>query len=155
MSKTMTMKTTETGRKALQQRENCRLKSYLCSAKVWTIGYGNTYYEDGTKVKEGDVITQDRANKLFDFILPSYEKIINTHVKVLLTAFQFDALLSFVYNIGEPNFKGSTLLRELNKGNYKKAAAQLQRFNQGPTGYLVGLQNRRVLETEQFLGEGY
>jgi lysozyme len=151
----MTMKTSEIGKKRIQQRESCQLKAYLCTSKVWTIGYGNTYYEDKTRVKEGDIITQDRANKLFDLILPTYEKIINNNVKVLLTAFQFDALVSFVYTLGEPTFKASTLLKELNKGNYKKAAAQIQRFNQGSGGYVVGLQNRRVSETEQFLGEGY
>ena len=49
--------------------EGCKLTAYQCSANRWTIGYGNTFFEDGTPVKQGDTITQERADKLFDIIL--------------------------------------------------------------------------------------
>jgi len=90
------------------------LTAYQDSVGVWTIGVGSTYYEDGSKVKKGDKITLERAKQLFANTLPKYENAVNKHVKRALNQNQFDALVSFTYNLGEANLKSSTLLKKVN-----------------------------------------
>lgn len=92
----------------IKKWESCKLISYKCSAGKWTIGFGNTFYEDGSKVKEGDKITQARAESLFTNLLPRFEAIVNKKVKVSITQNQFDALVSHTWNTG-----GSDTLFEL------------------------------------------
>ena len=70
------MKTGINGIALIKQFEGCRLEAYKDSAGIPTIGYGNTYYPDGTKVKIGDKITQQRAEELLQVLLPHYEKIV-------------------------------------------------------------------------------
>lgn len=98
------------------KEEGLRLKPYLCSAKVPTIGYGSTYYEDGTKVKMTDpAITKERAEQLFLNTLKHYEMCIYTSTRDDINQNQFDALVSICYNIGTHAFKKSTLLKRVNK----------------------------------------
>ena len=98
------------------KEEGLRLKPYLCSAKVPTIGYGSTYYEDGTKVKMTDpAITKERAEQLFLNTLKHYEMCIYTSTRDDINQNQFDALVSLCYNIGTHAFKKSTLLKRVNK----------------------------------------
>lgn len=92
----------------IKKWESCRLTAYLCSANKWTIGWGNTFYEDGSKVKEGDKITQARADTLFTNIVTKFERIVTKNVKVSLNQNQFDALISHTWNTG-----GSDTLFEL------------------------------------------
>lgn len=106
-----------TGRKFIQSEEGLRLKAYLCSAGVPTIGYGNTYYPDGRKVKIGDTITREDAEHLFTAVASNFEKAVTAYVKVKLTQNQFNALVSLSFNIGIAAFKGSTLLKRLNAGS--------------------------------------
>lgn len=80
--------------------EGCELKSYKCSAGHWTIGFGNTFYEDGTKVKEGDVIIKERAESLLMNLLPKFSAIVNKNIKVKLNQNQFDSLVSYTWNTG-------------------------------------------------------
>jgi lysozyme len=83
-----------------------RLQAYQCPAKKWTIGWGNTFYEDGSKVKEGDIITQERADKLFVFILNQFADMLKKKLaNTVLKPNQFGAVLSFLYNVG-PGVKG-------------------------------------------------
>lgn len=84
----------------IKKFEGCELKSYKCEAGKWTIGYGNTFYEDGKKVKEGDIITKDRANQLLLNLLPKFANIVNKKVKVQINQNQFDALVSHTWNSG-------------------------------------------------------
>lgn len=98
------------------KEEGLRLKPYLCSANVPTIGYGSTYYEDGTKVKLSDpAITKERAEQLFLNTLKHYEMCIYTSTRDDINQNQFDALVSLCYNIGTHAFKKSTLLKRINK----------------------------------------
>src|SRR5690606_24207351 len=90
------------------------LTAYQDSVGVWTIGIGSTYYEDGTRVKKGDKITRERALSLFSAILPRYENDVLRFVKVPLNQNQFDALVSFTYNLGATNLSKSTLLKKIN-----------------------------------------
>lgn len=94
------MSVSEQGIRLLHHFEGCKLKAYKCPAGVWTIGFGNTFYEDGSKVKEGDIITQERADSLFLNILKKFELTVLEKVKRPLKCFEFDALVSFCYNCG-------------------------------------------------------
>jgi lysozyme len=94
--------------------EGCRLKAYLDSVLVPTIGYGATYYEDGSKIEIGDIITQARAESLLAFHIEQKVKSISSHITVTVNQNQFDALISFAYNIGAGAFIKSTLLKKVN-----------------------------------------
>jgi lysozyme len=84
----------------IKKYEGCQLKAYKCPAGLWTIGYGNTFYEDGNKVIQGDVITQERAEKLLLNLLPKFANIVNKKIKVEINQNQFDALVSHTWNSG-------------------------------------------------------
>ena len=94
------MTTGQKGIALIKKWESCRLTAYQCSAGKWTIGFGNTFYENGSKVKEGDKITQARAEELFKNLLPKFESIVNKKIKLSLTQNQFDALVSHTWNTG-------------------------------------------------------
>lgn len=80
--------------------EKCILIAYQDSTGVWTIGWGNTYYEDGTRVKKGDKITQKRADELFSNILTKFELKVSNYLKVQVTQNVFDGMVCFTYNCG-------------------------------------------------------
>ena len=94
------MTTGQKGIALIKKWESCKLIAYQCSAGKWTIGFGNTFYEDGSKVKEGDKITQARAEQLFNNLLPKFESIVNKKIKLPLNQNQFDALVSHTWNTG-------------------------------------------------------
>ncbi|WP_061084586.1 lysozyme [Chryseobacterium indologenes] len=95
------MKTSKKGIDLILSFEGFSSKPYLDSAGIATIGYGNTYYPGGKKVTMKDAaITKGRGTELFETILPVYEKIVNSKVKIALTQNQFDALVSHTYNTG-------------------------------------------------------
>lgn len=138
---------------AIKEHEGLRLKAYLDSVGIWTIGYGDT----GPDVVKGLVITKENAEERLRKRLVEFEGYVDRYVKVALTQNQFDALVSLVYNIGPANFASSTLLKKLNDGDYQGAADQFLVWNKGRVdGKLVrieGLANRRAKERKQFLGE--
>lgn len=95
--------------------EGFEAKPYLDIAGVPTIGYGATYYQDGRKVKMSDPpITKACALDLKMFHLKQTENAVNKLVKSKVNQNQFDALVSFTYNLGEGNLKSSTLLKKVN-----------------------------------------
>lgn len=94
------MKTGKKGIDLIKKWEGCKLESYKCSAGHDTIGFGNTFYENGAKVKAGDKITKQRAEELLANLLPKFEAIVNKKVTVPLTQNQFDALVSYTWNTG-------------------------------------------------------
>ena len=97
--------------KLIKSFEGCELKAYKCSAGHNTIGFGNTFYEDGKKVKEGDVITKERAESLLMNLLPKFSAIVNKNIKVTINQNQFDSLVSYTWNTGGSD----TLFRLINK----------------------------------------
>lgn len=107
-------KTNAAGLRLIKSQEGLRLRAYQCPAKVWTIGYGNTYFEDGTRVKQGDVITQARADSLFLRVLAGFEAHVNDYVVSGINDNQFAALVSFTYNCGIGALIKSSLLRMVN-----------------------------------------
>ena len=142
------MKLDITGVNLLAKLEGLELKAYKCSANVWTIGLGNTFYEDGSKVKEGDKITKEQAYHLFYLIAAKFEKAINQNVKKEITQNQFNSLFCLIYNIGISGFKSSTLLKLVNI-NPKDAniAKQFLRWNKAGGNVIAGLTNRRIIES--------
>lgn len=130
----------------LKEVEGLRLKAYLDTGGVWTIGYGHT----GPDVKPGLVITLDKAEALLKQDVQTAEAAVNKLVKVSLSQNQFDALCSFTYNVGESQFSTSTLLRLLNAGRYDEAKDQFKRWNKDNGKVVQGLINRRAKEEELF-----
>ena len=136
----------------IKRFEGLMLNPYLCSAGKPTIGWGSTYYPDGKKVTLQDKeITEEKACEILEFIAnKDFGNNIKKVVKVPLNQNQFDALVSFAYNIGNGNFNSSTLLRWLNQGNYKEASMQLLRWDKSKGIVLNGLTKRRKSEKALF-----
>lgn len=133
----------------IKEHEGLRLEAYLCPAGVWTIGYGHT----GSDVWPGLVITKEWAEWLLEEDLKRFEANVSGYVKVDLTQDQFDALVSFTYNVGAEAFKNSTLLKKLNAEDYEGAANEFPRWNKSKGKVLGGLVKRRNEERKLFLGE--
>lgn len=105
----------ENGLKFLMNNEGVVLKPYLDTKGIPTIGVGNTYYEDYTKVKMDDPpITQARAMELFRFVLRQFEMTVYSNTRDDINQNQFDSLTSLCYNIGQQAFKNSTLVKRIN-----------------------------------------
>ena len=104
--------------------EGCELEAYKCPAGVWTIGYGHI-----KGVKEGMTITESQAEEMLKSELNEYEGYINNLVTAELNQNQFDAMVSWVYNLGGGNLKASTLLKVLNAGDYDGVPAQMLRLS--------------------------
>ena len=141
------MNISQNGIDLIKQFEGCKLKAYQCSAGVWTIGYGHT----GSDVYKGLTITQEKAESLLKSDLIVHCNNVSKLVKVKLNQNQFDALVSFEYNVGYGNFSSSTLLKLLNKGDYTGAAGQFEKWVYAGKTVLAGLQKRRKAEKELFL----
>ncbi|EPQ1034095.1 lysozyme [Enterobacter hormaechei] len=145
------MQTSEKGIALIKQFEGCRLTAYQDSVGVWTIGYGWTYPVDGKPIRAGMTINQETAERLLKTGLVSYESDVSRLVKVGLTQGQFDALVSFTYNLGARSLSTSTLLRKLNAGDYAGAADEFLRWNKAGGKVLNGLTRRREAERALFL----
>lgn len=142
------MKLDKNGINLLVELEGLKLNAYKCSANVWTIGLGNTFYENGTKVKEGDKITKEEAYHLFYLIATKFEKTINDNLKSVINQNQFNALFCLCYNIGQVGFKNSTLLRLVNiNPNDGNIAKQFLKWNKIAGIASKGLTNRRIKES--------
>jgi lysozyme len=142
----------------IKKFEGLRLSAYRCIAGIWTIGYGSTYYRNGTSVKKGDKLADiHQADELFKYTLQHFEQAVNQLVQVPLTQNQFNALVSFAYNAGTNALGKSTLLKLLNQGNYEAAAKQFLIWNKitdPATGKKIvapDLTRRRIVESELFL----
>lgn len=94
------MRLSEQGSKLIRHYEGCKLKAYKDPAGIPTIGYGNTFYEDGKPVKMGDEITQQRADELFALITPRFEQTVRNKINRQMLQHEFDAAVSFCYNAG-------------------------------------------------------
>jgi len=139
------------GLRLLAKHEGLSLKAYKCPAGVWTIGYGNTFYEDGTKVKEGDIITKQRAEELLKVIANDFATKVDALVKPKLTMQQFDALVSFAYNVGTANFAKSTLLKKVNANPLDPTIrAEFEKWNKANGKVLKGLVTRRKEEADLY-----
>jgi lysozyme len=98
----------------LKTSESCELQAYMDPGGVWTIGWGNTHYMDGSPVKPGDTLTQDQADKLLEQSVPGYEEPVRQLVTSNINNFQYSALVDFTYNEGPQRLLTSTLLKKVN-----------------------------------------
>lgn len=140
-----------TGKEALRiikNWEGFRAAPYKCSAGVWTIGYGTTVYPGGQKVTERDPeISQAQAEGyLEDHIKTKIEPQLNKLINVMINQNQWDALVSFCYNVGLGNFKTSTMLKLIKKGLFAEAAKEFSKWNKAGGKELAGLIARRKEE---------
>ena len=145
------MKVSSKGLELIKEFEGFSSVAYLCSAKKATIGYGNTFWEDGTPVKIGDQISKERAETLLKHVVDNFSVAVEVDIKIEVTQNQFDALVSLAYNIGLGAFKNSTLLRQLNRGNFVGASQEFLRWDKSNGKQLLGLIRRR--EREKLLFE--
>ncbi|CDG18253.1 lysozyme [Xenorhabdus doucetiae] len=143
------MEISESGINKLKSYEGLRLKAYpdpATGAAPWTIGYGHT-----KGVKPGQVITAQQAEAFLHQDLISIYGAIERLVKVPLTQGQFDALCSFIFNLGIGNFTHSTLLKKLNAGDYQGAAGEFLKWDRADGSELTDLRIRRESEQKMFL----
>jgi lysozyme len=132
----------------IKKFEGLKLKPYLCSAGVPTIGYGNTFYETGKKVTLNDpVITEKRAEELLAHLLVSFEKYVDSYCRDDISQNQFDALVSFAYNLGPNSLKASTLLKKVNANpSDPTIKAEFLKWTKAGGRVLKGLVLRREAE---------
>ncbi|WP_062936204.1 lysozyme [Enterobacter bugandensis] len=145
------MQTSDKGIALIKQFEGCKLTAYQDSVGAWTIGYGWTQPVDGKPIRAGMTIKQETAERLLKTGLVSYESDVSRLVKVDLTQGQFDALVSFTYNLGARSLSTSTLLRKLNASDYAGAADEFLCWNKAGGKVLNGLARRREAERALFL----
>ncbi len=140
-------RTSSAGLQLIKSFEGLRLTAYQDMVGVWTIGYGHT----GPDVRPGLMITQEQANALLAADLARFEQGVAKLVTLLLNQYQFDALVSFSYNLGLGNLQHSTLLRLLNAGEVTAAAEQFLCWDKAGGRQVAGLTRRRKAERELFL----
>ena len=151
---------TEKGLKFLMTKEGCIKNAYWDEhGKVWTIGYGNTYWADGTPVKKGDVLkSNEEALELLKLVVPKYENAVKnaltSGVYNTLNDNQKDALTSLVYNIGGGNFKTSTVCKRVKANKDDRTIKDaFNMWNKSGGKVLKGLVTRRAEEGAMYFSE--
>lgn len=145
------MKLNKEGADLIKSFEGCKLKAYQCSAMKWTIGYGNTFFEDGTPVVAGNAISQEKAEQLFEIIANDFSAKVVKLVPSHITANQFGALVSFAYNCGIANLQKSTLLKKvISNHNDPSIKAEFLKWNKAGGKILAGLTRRREAESNLY-----
>jgi lysozyme len=125
--------------------EGCKLEAYQCPSGVWTIGYGHT-----RGVQEGDKITKKEADALLIEDVELVELHVDRLVKTELEQHQYDAIVSWCFNLGCGNLRASTLLLVLNSGELDAVSEQIVRWNKSKGKALAGLTRRRKSEATLF-----
>lgn len=147
------MKLSTNGIAFLKAREGFRSLAYSDGTK-YTIGYGNTYWEDGSPVRAGQTITETRAESLFKSILAEFENDVTHLVSASINQSQFDALVSYAYNRGSYRFSLTTLLKMVNANpNDPNIRKQFETEWGTNTKYKTGLISRRKLEAELYFSK--
>ena len=146
---------TTAGANLIQHFEGCLKKhgehyhAYKCPAGVLTIGHGHTNHH-GRQFDASSKWTREECDQVFFEDMAGFEMAVRRLVKVPLTPYQFDALVSFTYNCGEGNLKKSTLLKKVNASDFKGAAEEFKKWNKGGGKVLPGLTRRRASEALLF-----
>ncbi len=154
----MTMQISENGACFIKRWEGLRLKAYQDVAGVWTIGYGHTSGFAGSRFGPQSAITQEEADALLREDLGPFQDNLNLWAdinSVTLNQNQYDALISFIFNVGFHAFERSTAAKRLKQGNYAGAAEALTWWNKARVGgkkvEVLGLTRRRAAEKALFL----
>lgn len=138
----------QSGLNLIKEFEGLRLEKYKDAVGKWTIGYGHLILPSERFDRP---LTELEAENLLQSDLRKFEGGVIQYVAVSMNQNQFDALVSFAFNLGLANLKGSTLLRLLNHGQYTEAAEQFLRWNKAGGMALPGLTRRRAAERDLFL----
>ncbi len=134
----------------IKESEGCVLTAYQDVTGVWTIGYGFTSSVIAGGVHQGMTITQDQADQLLTEVVQPFAAHINQVVEVELTQNQFDALVDYTYNLGTANLDESTLLKDVNEGDFAQAAQQFPLWVLAGGTVQPGLVTRRQREQTLF-----
>ena len=146
------MKISNKGLELIKEFEGFSANAYLCPAKIPTIGYGNTFWEDGRKVRIGEQISKSKALELLEFVAnKDFADKIFPLIKVQINQNQFDAMVSLAYNIGVGAFSNSTLLKRVNAKDFIGAGNEFLKWDKSGGKPLLGLTRRRQREKELFL----
>ena len=148
-------KITKTGQKGIdliKQFEGFSAKPYLCPAKICTIGFGATFYPDGKKVTMNDkLLTESEGIDLLKNMLKSFEQYVDSYCIDTINQNQFDALVSFCYNLGPTNLKSSTLLKKVNANpNDPTIKDEFLKWTKAGGKVLKGLVTRRNAESNLY-----
>ena len=143
------MKLSDKGYDLIKKFEGYSDRPYKCPAGISTIGYGNTYYPNGTKVKITDKqITREYANEILAHTADEFAADVMKLVKSKISVNQLNALTAFAYNVGMGNFQKSTLLKLVNVNpNDAMIAKEFLKWNKAAGKELKGLTNRRIAES--------
>lgn len=143
------MKLDSNGYKLIQGFEGLKLSAYKDSAGIPTIGYGNIAYENGSKVKMGDKISQDNADLLFQYFANRFASQVDAVVTATVNQNQFNAMVSLAYNIGIGAFSKSTLLKKVNKNSCDPTIKdEFMKWKLAGGKVIQGLINRREKESK-------
>jgi lysozyme len=148
------MKTSQAGIDLIKAFEGLRLKAYpdpATGGEPWTIGYGTTTSAGVGKIAKGLTITAVQAESMLVRSLASYEAGVTKALRVKATQPQFDALVSFAYNVGVTNMSRSSVVKYLNAGEPAKAAQAFMLWNKAAGRVMPGLTRRRAAERDLFL----
>ena len=145
-------KTGELGIDLIKKFEGFRSKPYKCPAGIPTIGYGATFYTTGKKVTLADkAITETEGCNLLKYMLIIFEQYVDSYCIDSITQNQFDALVSFCYNLGPGNLKSSTLIKKVNANpNDETIRAEFMKWTKGGGKVLTGLVKRREAEANLY-----
>ena len=147
----------------IKHHEGVRFKPYQCPAKLWTIGVGHVLYPNQGKMpidqrggyalhpEDNRPFSKDEVNAILRADLARFEKGVATYCPVPLTQGQFDALVSFSFNVGLGTLQRSTMRQKVLRGNMAGAAEELLKYCMAGGKVLRGLQNRRIDERAVFL----
>ena len=149
------MKITKTGTAGIEMIksfEGFRSAPYKCPAGIPTIGYGATFYPDGKKVTMNDTpINEEKATDLLKSMLVSFERYVDSYCRDDVNQNQFDALVSFAYNLGPANLKASTLLKKVNANPEDETIrAEFMKWVKAGGKTLKGLVRRREAEANLY-----
>ena len=146
------MKLNARGYDLIKQYEGYSDRPYLCPAGIPTIGFGNTYYPNGSKVKLTDKqITREYANEMLQFVADNFANEVSKSIKSIISQNQLNALTSFAYNLGMTNFRNSTLLKKVNANpNDPTIKEEFLKWNKSNGKILQGLINRRRAESNLY-----
>lgn len=147
------MKMSANGIRFLKDREGVELKAYpdpATNGEPYTIGVGHTSMAGPPKVTKGMTITEHEAEEILTRDLVKYEKAVEDHAGPEFSQNQFDAMVSFCFNIGPGNFKSSSVARHHKARNYHAAAESFLKWNKAAGKVMKGLTDRRKLEKELY-----
>ena len=148
------MQVSDAGIELIKSFEGFRANAYpdpKSGGAPWTVGYGTTKFPSGRPVKQGDKVTPAQAELYLREDVNKFANSVDALVTVPLKQCQYDALVSFVYNLGATNFRKSTLLKKLNAKDYKGAADEFLRWVSPGSSVEAGLRRRRTAERAMFL----